>query len=217
MRVGEAKDFLVQQTADQAQREGIALSDLEKRMMYFTEGPDATENPISLNEEFEAQYNTAEYETKIARLMDHAYRRLKKESPEVAPTWDAAIRELRKGDHYILMMCGRGASVERPPLDFLRLVGWSFVAAVGFIAIVCAGAIVTEHYNIHWNPNWAWGSNPHTHASLSVWLQRLLLALILGGYVYYAVLPLFWRKLPLATAETVMFWRKREKNDLRTR
>ena len=47
-------------------------------MMYFTEGPDAPENPITLNEEFEAQYDSAEYETKIARLMGHAYRRLKK-------------------------------------------------------------------------------------------------------------------------------------------
>ena len=68
----------MQQTAEQVQREGIAFSDLERRMMYFTEGPDATENPITLNEEFEAQYDTAEYETKIARLMGHAYRRLKK-------------------------------------------------------------------------------------------------------------------------------------------
>ena len=36
MQVREAKDFLVQQTAQQAQMEGVALSELEKRMMYFT-------------------------------------------------------------------------------------------------------------------------------------------------------------------------------------
>ena len=36
MQVREAKDFLVQQTAQQAQTEGAALSELEKRMMYFT-------------------------------------------------------------------------------------------------------------------------------------------------------------------------------------
>ena len=73
-------------------------------MMYFTEGEDAIENPIGLNEEFEAQYNTPDYETKIARLLGRAYKRLKKEDPDIAQTWDAAIKELKKGDHYILVM-----------------------------------------------------------------------------------------------------------------
>jgi len=51
-------------------------------MMYFTE-TDATscDNPVELNEEFEAQYDTAEYETKISRLVHHAYDRLKLEAP----------------------------------------------------------------------------------------------------------------------------------------
>jgi hypothetical protein len=53
MRVREAKDFLVQQTAEQAQLEGVALSELEKRMMYFTESGYVPEDPIALNEEFE--------------------------------------------------------------------------------------------------------------------------------------------------------------------
>jgi len=72
--------------------------------MYFTEGPDASEDPGTLNEEFEAQYDTAEYESKISRWMAHAYRRLKKENPETARSRNAALRELRKGDHYILAM-----------------------------------------------------------------------------------------------------------------
>ena len=37
MQVREAKDFLVQQMAEQAQMEGVPLSELEKRMIYFTE------------------------------------------------------------------------------------------------------------------------------------------------------------------------------------
>ena len=37
MTVQEAKDFLVAQAAQQAALEGTALSDMEKRMMYFTE------------------------------------------------------------------------------------------------------------------------------------------------------------------------------------
>lgn len=78
MQVREAKDFLVQQTAEQASLEGVPLSDLEKRMMYFTESGYVPEDPIKLNDEFEAEYNTAEYEAKIRRLthdaelLDHA-------------------------------------------------------------------------------------------------------------------------------------------------
>src|SRR6202030_2207102 len=47
----QAKDFLVEQTVEQAALEGVPLADVEKRMMYFTES-DATscENPIELND-----------------------------------------------------------------------------------------------------------------------------------------------------------------------
>jgi hypothetical protein len=104
MRVNEAKDFLVRQTAEQAEREGVPLSDLEKRMMYFTESEDAVEDPIALNEEFEAECDTPEYEKKIAGLTTRAYKRLKKEDPDRASIWDDAVRELDKGDHYISLM-----------------------------------------------------------------------------------------------------------------
>jgi hypothetical protein len=48
-QVSKAKDFLVEQAAVQAALDGVTLTDLEKRMMYFSEGPDATEDPTELN------------------------------------------------------------------------------------------------------------------------------------------------------------------------
>jgi hypothetical protein len=68
MKTKQAKDFLVQQAGEQAARENVPLSDVEKRMMYFTES-DATscDSPLKLNDEFEAQYDTTEYEAKISR------------------------------------------------------------------------------------------------------------------------------------------------------
>ena len=103
MRVQEAKNFLVQEIAIEAQLEGTPLSDLERRMLYFTESEDATEDPAALNEQFEKEYDTAEYEKKISRLMSHAYRRSKKDSSEKLRLWNEAIHVLRKGDHYILV------------------------------------------------------------------------------------------------------------------
>ena len=49
MQVREAKDFLVQQTAEQAQLEGVPLSELEKRMMYFTESGYVPDGAITPN------------------------------------------------------------------------------------------------------------------------------------------------------------------------
>jgi hypothetical protein len=52
----------VQQRAEQATRENMPLSDIEKKMMYFTESDASTcENPVELNDEFEPQYDTPEY------------------------------------------------------------------------------------------------------------------------------------------------------------
>jgi hypothetical protein len=101
----QAKDFLVAQALEQAALDGVPLADVEKRMMYFTESdPASCDNPIELNDEFEAEHETKEYETKISRLLHHAHSRLKKENPERARNWDEAIRTLRKGDHYLLIM-----------------------------------------------------------------------------------------------------------------
>ena len=42
----EAKDFLVQQVTEQAALEGLSLSEIEKKMMYFTESdPSSCEIP----------------------------------------------------------------------------------------------------------------------------------------------------------------------------
>jgi hypothetical protein len=101
----QAKDFLVEQTVEQAALDGVPIDDVEKRMMYFTESDAAScDNPIELNDEFEAEHETKEYETKISRLLHHAYMRLKEENPERTRNWDQAIRTLRKGDHYLLVM-----------------------------------------------------------------------------------------------------------------
>jgi hypothetical protein len=103
MRVLEAKGFLVQQTAEQAVIENVPLSGLEKRMMYFTETGECPENPIALNDAFEAEYDATTYEKKISRLMAGAYRRIKRENPEKLRLWNKAFRALSEGDHYILL------------------------------------------------------------------------------------------------------------------
>src|SRR5689334_22008723 len=129
----EAKDFLVQQTAEQAALENVPLSDLEKRMMYFTETGEMRENAIKLNDAFEAENDTEQYETKIAELMHHAYVRISKENPEAARQWKEAIKQLSKGDHYLLVLHkeGSGEQPQRPQHDFLKLLGTAILVTLG--------------------------------------------------------------------------------------
>ncbi len=121
MQVREAKDFLVAQTAEQASLEGVPFSDLEKRMMYFTEGPDAVEDPVKLNEEFEAKYDLDEYEKKMSLLLAHAYERLKSGDSQAVAEWNAAVDKLCEGDHYLLVLWGATPTARIPFRTYFRL------------------------------------------------------------------------------------------------
>jgi len=98
MRISEAKNFLVQQIAQQAQLEGAPFSDLERRMMYFTETDECPKDSIALNDEFEAKNDSVDYEANISRLLHHAYLRLRKQNDSARRSWDLAIKCLRRGD-----------------------------------------------------------------------------------------------------------------------
>jgi len=189
MRVREAKDLLVQQAAEQAAIENVPLSDLEKRMMYFTESVDAVEDSANLNEEFEAKYDTAEYEAKISKLLHHAHDRIKKENPETTREWDAAMQQLRKGDHYILALWDLPSS-ERPPYDSLKLLGAGLLAAVALMAIIFGYHAIANHFGFYTRSN----SAPKTYHSIPAWVQRSALALIGTVYIYYVVVPLIIKK-----------------------
>lgn len=119
MNSRQAKDFLIQQAVEEAVLEGLPLSDVEKRMMYFTESdPSSCENPLALNDEFEAQYDTAEYEAKISGLLERAHSRL--QDPKANNLWDEAVSELRKGDHYLLVLLD-----EKPHASAVILKPWT--------------------------------------------------------------------------------------------
>jgi hypothetical protein len=127
-----AKNFLVEQTVEQAALDRVPLSDLEKRMMYFTERGEITEDPVGLNDAFESEHDNAEYEVKIGKLTRRAHARLEEENPSLASTWDEAVRELRKGDHYLLVLLGdTSGQLLNPPLF-----SWSIWKLLGVVLLV---------------------------------------------------------------------------------
>jgi hypothetical protein len=160
MRVREAKDFLVEQIRQQALQEGVPLDDLEIRMLYFTEKENLSGETAKLVEDFDQAYNAPAYEKKISRLMQHAYRRLKKGSNPDKDTWNDAIRCLKKGDHYILVMWGNNSI----------LVG--ICLAVGSLLVYGAFVFLARWFQQSFSP-----PNPHI-------LLGVFLALIAIGFLF---------------------------------
>jgi len=100
----EAKEFLVARIAEEAQREGSPLSEVERKMLYFTETAWTLPDIMEVNDQFDREYDAAEYEKKIADLIRNARKRARKEGRPEFDAWSGAIRILSKEDHYLLVM-----------------------------------------------------------------------------------------------------------------
>lgn len=102
-----AKQFLISKTIGEAKLEQITLSEIEEKMLYFTEVHPTLPDIYEVNAEFEKSYDSDEYEAKIAWLLRNARDRDRKESPSEEQEWKDALDSLKKEDHYILVMVNR--------------------------------------------------------------------------------------------------------------
>jgi hypothetical protein len=157
-----AKDFLVSQIARQAALEHVPLSEVERKMLYYTESYESLPDIAAVAEQFDAEYDSAEYESKISRLIANAIDRLKRESPSERDTWDDAVKYLRKEDHYILVMIHEmadptiendSAVVPRPDWrDQWKLLGAGIATAAVLVTVIFA--IGSWGNDIDWKPEW---------------------------------------------------------------
>lgn len=148
----EAKEFLVSRIVEEATREGVPVSEIERKMLYFSEGFWTLPDIMKVNDEFEREYDNDEYEKKIAGLIRNAHKHDLSEGGEWGDLWSDAIGTLAKEDHYILVMVDQagilvGAGIPgRPPGDSLRLLATG-IAVVGFVLLL---AFLTVEYKIDW-------------------------------------------------------------------
>jgi len=94
----EAKQFLAELIAKQAQLEGESLSDVERRLLRFS--GDEPESAEGIPEERLLDDDT-EFEERIVGLFNSAFRNADEEQQKRI---EEAINELKKGDHYITVM-----------------------------------------------------------------------------------------------------------------
>jgi hypothetical protein len=130
----EAKEFLVSKVVQEALRENVPLSEVERKMLYFTETAWTLPDMAEVSAEFDSQYDQREYERKVTRLIRNARKRARKEDKREFEAWPDAIRALSRGDHYILVMA-RAAGAARPPGDLLKLWGTGFALVVAFVFV----------------------------------------------------------------------------------
>jgi hypothetical protein len=165
IRAQRSKDFLISQVVEEAQRENVALSEVERKMLYFTETEETLPDIYEVNTQFESAYDSAEYEEKIAGLLRNAFRRNQKESVEAKHQWKQAVADLRKEDHYLLVMIDQSL---QPPSDFGTVAKWSSVLVVcGLVAVT-----VWEYaYDKGWIPSWVSNLSPRLviYSVVGVW------------------------------------------------
>jgi hypothetical protein len=138
----EAKEFLVSRIVEEAQREGVPLSEVERKMLYFTETGWTLPNILDVSDEFDRDYDQDEYEKKIASLIKNAVKQKRKSNPVDYASWQDAIGLLNTEDHYILAMVQRaGLAIPstrrvRPSHDRLKLWGTGFAIVGSFLCVV---------------------------------------------------------------------------------
>lgn len=142
----EAKEFLVSTIIGEAQRENMPLSDLERKMLYFSENYSSLPNMMDISDEFDRTYDLGEYENKIARLIKNAGKRIRKENREEYKRWWDAVRIVNKEDHYILVMVKRAGL--RPPGDALKLWGTGCAVVAFFMAAMLLSFAISDKYKI---------------------------------------------------------------------
>jgi hypothetical protein len=87
----------------------------------------------AVQEDFDSEYDQNKYEKKIARLIRKAAKHDRKESRDEYDAWWAAIRFLKREDHYISVMIGIAGL--RPAGDQLRLFGTGLAIAICFLMV----------------------------------------------------------------------------------
>ncbi len=124
------KEFIAASIAAQAQRDATPLSDIERKMLLFSEVGWAPPDIMEASDEFDRQYDPNEYEKKISTIIKHLDKRLQKDSPAEYDDWKSAVQYLRPKDHYVNVMIGQAGL--RPPHDQLKLFLWALVVIAAF-------------------------------------------------------------------------------------
>jgi len=139
----EAKEFLVSRIVDEAQREGVPLSEVERKELYHSETDWPLPDMASVDRDFDNERDQDEYERKIKKLVRNARMIIRKIDPQESQAWSDAIRVLNEEDHYLSVMVG---SVESPRNRIIDLFRGVCVGLAIVILLVSAMWFLNSHF-----------------------------------------------------------------------
>jgi hypothetical protein len=77
----QAKEFLASQIVEEAQREGAPLSEIERKMLFFSECGWTLPDMKDVSDAFDREYDQSDYEKKITGLIERLDQRVRNEHP----------------------------------------------------------------------------------------------------------------------------------------
>jgi len=104
--IREAKEYLISRILDQASKDGVPLTETERKMLYFSETGWTLAEMAAVSQDFDQNYDQDEYESKIGQIVRHI---LDQPNAKCDDNWDEALNRLRDEDHYLQVLI-EGAS-----------------------------------------------------------------------------------------------------------
>jgi hypothetical protein len=149
LSIRAAKELLVRRIVEQAQIDGVDLSEVERKMLYFTESGQSLPEMAEVSAIFDRDFDQAEYEAKITSLVRNILSDKSPENEEKLVAWRDAVLLLSNEDHYLLVLISDikdsnsfitfERPAVRPPHDRLKL--FVTAAALVFLMMVIAAIL----------------------------------------------------------------------------
>ena len=158
--IRQAKEYLAGKITDEALRQGVQLTEVERKMRYFTESGWTLPDIMAVSAEFDQGYYRDEYEEKIGRLVRRIEDGLESGDEQEKDDWYSAQVVLSERDHYLLVLMDAGSRLrdagpsrwggfapwlpawesrgERPPGDRKRLI----LVSLALVSILLLAMVV---------------------------------------------------------------------------
>lgn len=138
--VRDAKEFISSRLIAESQLEGVLLSDVERKMLYFSETGWTLPDIEEASAIFDRDYDQSQYEQKIAAIARNFLANARKNDQNEYDTWKEAVRTLRQEDHYLLVLIDPPR--ESPDFSWGRLLKLSVIGLV----IVCLAFVISYQF-----------------------------------------------------------------------
>ncbi|MGP0076579.1 MAG: hypothetical protein ACLPWF_32085 [Bryobacteraceae bacterium] len=127
----DAKEFIVSRIVVEAQRQNVPLSEVERKMLYFSETAWTLPDIAAVSGTFDRKCDQKEYVNLVRDFCVYA----RADARSDFDAWNEAVRTLSHEDHYVRSLIGVATPPVRPRGDLVRLLVIASTIVGVFVAI----------------------------------------------------------------------------------